>query len=237
MRLLILFFICSNVVNAQININDLRNASKKAQQLINSNNLTDQEITEGLKEALSIGIKKSSYSASKKGGFNENNLIRIPFPNDAIFMKNTLIKIGLKNKVNEFEYKINETAEKACLLSYDVFYNTVIQISFDDALEILNGEHNAATNYLRQNSYNQLYNKFIPIVTESIKSLDLNKYWEDLKLNYNKIPLARKITTDLNDFITRKAIDGLFHLIEKEEQNIRENPSARITDILKRVFN
>ena len=237
MRLLILFFIFSNVINAQININDLRNASKKAQQLINSKDLTDQEITKGLKEALSIGVKKSSNSASKKGGFNKNNLIRIPFPKDATLMKNTLIKIGLKNKVNDFEYKINETAENACMSSYDVFYNTVIQISFNDVQEILNGENNAATNYLRQNSYNQLYKKFLPIVTKSIQSLDLTNYWEDLKKNYNKIPLARKITTDLNDFITRKAIDGLFYLIEKEEQNIRKNPSARITDILKRVFN
>ena len=84
---------------------------------------------------------------------------------------------------------------------------------------------------------NKLYKKFLPIVTKSIQSLALTNYWEGLKKNYNKIPLAKKINTDLDDFITRKAIDGLFHLIEKEEQNIRENPSARITDILKRVFN
>lgn len=237
MRLLILFFIFSNVIYAQININDLKNASKKAQQLINSNDLTEQEIVEGLKEALSIGVKKSSNSASKKGGFNKNDLIRIPFPKDANFMKNTLVKIGLKNKVNEFEYKINETAEHACLSSHDIFYATVMHISFNDALEILNGENNAATNYLRQNSYNKLYKKFLPIVTKSIQSLDLTNYWEDLKKNYNKIPLAKKINTDLDDFITRKAIDGLFHLIEKEEQNIRENPSARVTDVLKKVFN
>ena len=110
-------------------------------------------------------------------------------------------------------------------------------MTFDEAINILNGKDNAASTYLKKQTSDILYNKFKPLVTQSTKNVQLSKYWKVLLKSYNKVPLVKKINVDLEDYVTQKTIDGLFLLLEKEESNIRNNPKARSSDILRKYLN
>ena len=221
--------------NAQIDL--LKKASEKAFKLINTENpLSSEEISDGLIEALIKGSEYSVNSASAKGGFNYNSLIRIPFPEEAKKMKTALIKIGFKGNVESFEKSINSAAELASEKALLILMDAIKQMSIKDALSILNGEDNAATIYLQNHTYKFLYSEFKPIVIFSMKEVQIAKQWNKLITKYNSIPLTKKINPDLEDYITNKTIEGLFILIAIEEKNIRENPKARITELLKKVF-
>ena len=231
-----LFLILVLSSQAQINIDKLKNASKIAESIIKPIGLTDEEIISGLKEALVVGTRNSCNAASAVGGFNNNKSIRIPFPEEAEKIKKTLIQIEMQSQVDEFEFVLNQAAEDASAYAKDVFVNAIMNMTIDEALNILNGENNAASVYLKKETREVLYSNFKPVVIKSIKRVDLHKYWKVLVKNYNKIPLTKKIDVDLADYVTLKAIDGLFLLLEKEESNIRNNPKARISDILKKVY-
>jgi hypothetical protein len=151
-------------------------------------------------------------------------------------MKTTLLKVGMQSQVDKFEYSLNMAAEHASFFAKEIFINAVKNMSIKDAMGILKGDDNAATNYLKTQCSNDLYLKFKPVVQKSIAKVNVTKYWRELTLSYNSIPLTRKVNTDLGDYITIKAIDGLFVLIEKEEYNIRTNSSARVSKILQKVF-
>ncbi|MAW30315.1 MAG: hypothetical protein CMD15_00175 [Flavobacteriales bacterium] len=231
---LFLIFVFSS--QAQINIDKLKNASKTAESIIKPIGLTDEEIISGLKEALVVGTRNSCIAASAVGGFNNNKSIRIPFPEEAERIKKTLIQIEMQSQVDEFEFVLNQAAEDASSYAKDVFVNAIMNMTIDEAVNILNGENNAASVYLKKETREVLYSNFKPVVIKSIKRVELHKYWKVLVKNYNKIPLTKKIDVDLADYVTLKTIDGLFLLLEKEESNIRNNPKARISDILKKVF-
>jgi len=221
--------------NAQIDL--LKKASEKAIKLINTENLlSSEEISDGLIEALIRGSEYSVNSTSAEGGFNNNSLIRIPFPEEAKKMKIALIKIGFKDKVESFEKSINSAAELAAKKALLVLMDAIKQMSIKDALSILNGEENAATIYLQNHTSKFLYSEFKPIVVFSMKEVQIAKQWNQLITKYNSIPLTKKINPDLEDYITNKTIEGLFILIAIEEKNIRENPKARISELLKKVF-
>ena len=221
--------------NAQIDL--LKKASEKAIKLINTENpLSSEEISDGLIEALIRGSEYSVNSTSAEGGFNNNSLIRIPFPEEAKKMKIALIKIGFKDKVESFEKSINSAAELAAKKALLVLMDAIKQMSIKDALSILNGEENAATIYLQNHTSKFLYSEFKPIVVFSMKEVQIAKQWNQIITKYNSIPLTKKINPDLEDYITNKTIEGLFILIAIEEKNIRENPKARISELLKKVF-
>ena len=230
----LVFFI--NSVSAQINLNQLKHAASKAQETIHPTSLSQDEVIKGLKEALIVGTKNSTLNASKEGGFNKNDLIKIPFPEEAQEMKNTLIKVGLQSQVNKFEYLLNEAAEDASNFAKDIFLNAVKRMTINDAMIILKGNDNAATVYLEAQTSKLLFAKFKPVVKKSIDSVNLTKYWRILIERYNAIPLTKKINTDLEDYVTNEAISGLFILIAKEENKIRNNPQARVSEILQKVF-
>jgi hypothetical protein len=198
--------------------------------------LTNTEAANGLKEALIQGISKGSDQASKTDGFNLNSLIRIPFPPDAQKMATTLRKIGLGSQVDKFELSLNRGAEDAAKSAKPIFINAIKSLSFSDVWNILTGQKDAATQYLKRTTTSQLTTAFMPIMQQSLEKVDATKYYSSLSTTYNKLPLVTPVQTDLNQYATGKAIDGLFTLIAQEEADIRENPVARTTSLLKKVF-
>ena len=215
---------------------DLKSAATKAKEVITTKELSKSEIASGLKEALEVGASNSSELASEKGGFNKNNLIRFPFPAEAEEMKSTLIKVGLKLQVKQFEVSLNSAAEEASKFAKEIFITAVKNMTITDAFKILKGEDDAATIYLKKQTSKELYTKFKPVVKNAIEKVHVTKYWNQLSLRYNALPMTNKVNTDIQDYVSNKTIDGLFILIAKEEKNIRNNPDARTSELLQRVF-
>ena len=234
--LLIAFGVMSNTIMAQISLNKLKSAANKAQEVISAKSLSNDEIVSGLKEALVVGASSAILIASDDGGFNNNTLIKIPFPQDAEKMKETLVRIGMQSQVNRFEYVLNEAAEDASIFAKEIFMDAIKNMSIKDAKSILTGDDSAATIYLKSQTLKVLYAKFKPVVKNSIEKVSLTKYWSSLSEIYNEFPLTKPVNTDLEDYITNQTIDGLFVLISKEEKNIRNNPKYRVSEILQKVF-
>ncbi len=201
--------------------------------------LTNDEVIAGLKEALTVGINKGSGLASATDGFFKNPAIKLPFPPDAQKVKDKAIDLGLQNKVDQFELTLNRAAEEATKEAGPIFIQAIKDMSIGDGFTILKGEDNAATNYLRDKTTSKLVSAFSPKVKAAIDKVQLTKYWTPLTKAYNSANIltgGSDVNTDLNAFITERAIEGLFLLVEKEEKNIRKDPLARATDILKKVF-
>ncbi|GAB3224416.1 DUF4197 domain-containing protein [Hymenobacter seoulensis] len=210
--------------------------SSRTTQTGSTGSITQDEAARGLKEALTLGISKGADQASQQDGFYLNKLIRIPFPPDAQRVATTLRSIGLGSQVDKFELSLNRGAEQAAKSAKPIFLTAIKSLTFKDVWGILTGEKNAATNYLKRTTTEQLTVAFKPIVQQSLNQVGATRYYTDLTTRYNRIPLVKPVQTDLNQYATGKAIDGLFTLIAQEEANIRENPMARTTELLKRVF-
>ncbi len=198
--------------------------------------LSNEEVIKGLREALSIGTNNSSGNASKMDGYLKNARLFIPWPEEAKDMREKLIKLGMTKKVEEFETSLNRAAEEAAKKAGSVFLDAITKMSVSDGFAILKGADTAATNFLRKTSYSPLYTQFLPIVKEAIAKVKVTSYWNPLVTKYNKIPGVKKQNPDLNDYVTKKAANGLFVLIADEEAKIRKDPMARVTDLLKKVF-
>lgn len=198
--------------------------------------VTREEVASGLKQALEIGIKNGANQASQTDGYYKNPLIRIPFPEDVKRVENTLRQVGLGSEVDRFILTLNRGAEDAARSATPIFVNAIKQLTIADAWSILRGEKDAATQYLKRTTSQQLYTTFNPIVVQSLEKTNATKYYTDIVNQYNRIPLVQKVNPDLDDYATQKAMDGLFQLIAQEEANIRVNPIARTTELLRRVF-
>lgn len=198
--------------------------------------LTTAEVAEGLKEALIKGISTGSDQASQLDGFFKNPQIKIPFPPDVKRVEDRLRQMGLGGEVDKFVMTLNRGAEDAAKEAKPIFISAIRQMTIQDAWSILKGEENAATEYLKRTTSAQLYEKFQPVIANSLNKVNATKYYGDLVGTYNKIPMVEKVNPDLNDYATNKAMDGLFLLIAGEEKKIREDPLARTSDLLKKVF-
>jgi hypothetical protein len=198
--------------------------------------VSNTEAANGLKEALIQGISKGADQASQPDGFNLNSLIRIPFPPDAQKIATKLRALGLSSQVDAFELSLNRGAEDAAKSAKPIFLNAIKSLTFTDVWNILTGQQDAATQYLKRTTTGQLNTAFQPIIQESLDKVGATRYYTTLSTTYNKLPLVQPVQTDLNQYATGKAIDGLFSLIAQEEANIRQNPVARTTDLLKKVF-
>ncbi|QCR20956.1 DUF4197 domain-containing protein [Pontibacter sp. SGAir0037] len=198
--------------------------------------VTREEVASGLRQALEVGIKKGADQASQTDGYYKNPLIRIPFPEDVKRVENTLRQVGLGNEVDRFILTLNRGAEDAAKSAVPIFVSAIKQMTIQDAWGILKGDKDAATQYLKRTTSEQLYNTFNPIVVKSLEKTNATRYYADIVNQYNKIPLVQKVNPDLDDYATQKAMDGLFQLVAQEEANIRENPIARTTELLRRVF-
>ena len=201
--------------------------------------LSNQEVISGLKEALTIGAKKGAQQASAVGGFLKNDFIRLPFPPDAKKVRDKAMQWGLDKKVEKFEATLNQAAEEACKTAAPIFVNAITNMSVKDGFAILKGNENAATTYLKDNTSKALYQAFLPEVKKAIEMVKLTAYWEPLAKKYNQSTLLtgnEPINADLNDYVTKRAMEGLFHLVELKEREIRKDPLSRTTDLLKKVF-
>ncbi len=198
--------------------------------------LSAEEVAAGLKEALTNGISKGSDLVSKTDGYFKSPEIKIPFPPDVKRVEDKLRQIGMGGEVDKFVLSLNRGAEDAAKESKAIFVNAIKQMTIDDAFGILKGQPDAATQFLKRTTTAQLKEKFKPIVQTSLDKVNATRYYGDLVGTYNKIPLVEKVNPDLNEYATDKAIQGLFIMIAKEEKNIRQDPLARTSDLLKRVF-
>lgn len=201
--------------------------------------LTNGEVIEGLKEALKIGIEKGAALASKEDGFYKNPAIFIPWPEEAIKIKEKSIEWGLQGKVDEIEETMNRAAELASKKATPIFVSAITNMTVGDGFEILNGSDSAATMYLIKTTSAPLKAEFKPVVSEAIATVELTKYWNPIATKYNKwAKLLGKdeIEADLDEYVTQKGMDGLFYLIKQEEKKIRIDPIAQVTDLLKKVF-
>ncbi len=198
--------------------------------------LTNEEVIKALREALVIGTNNSSASASKVDGFYGNLLIKIHFPEEAIKIKNAVEKLGMASQVEKFVLTLNRAAEEAAKDAAPIFINAITSLTIADGFSILRGPDNAATQYLSSKTSTQLHTKFKPVVNSALQKVNLTKYWKPLIDTYNKIPTVQKMNPDLDEYVTQKALVGLFKLIAEEELQIRRNPAARVTELLKKVF-
>jgi hypothetical protein len=203
------------------------------------NSLTETEVISGLKEALTTGTRNTVAKLSAVNGFYQDATIKIPFPEEAIKVKETALKFGLDQQVNKFEETLNRAAETASKEAADVFVNAITAMTIQDAWGILKGSNDAATSYLIKTTSSDLHDKFYPIVSNATQEVMLTKYWTPLIEKYNTATLltgGEPIETDLNEYVTQKALDGLYKKIAIEEGKIRKDPVARVSDLLKKVF-
>jgi len=139
-------------------------------------------------------------------------------------------------QVKQFEESLNSAAEEASKFAKEIFITAVKNMTITDAFKILKGEDNAATIYLKKQTSKELYKKFKPVVKKAIEKVHVTKFWGQLSGRYNALPMTNKVNPDIEDYVTNKTIDGLFVLIAKEEKNIRNNPDARVSELLQKVF-
>ncbi|MFK7755345.1 MAG: DUF4197 domain-containing protein [Flavobacteriales bacterium] len=201
--------------------------------------LTNQDVISGLKEALRVGTDSAVGLASKTNGFYKNPLLFIEFPPEAIKVKNTLTDAGFGSLVEDFEMTLNRSAEEASRYAAPIFIDAITEMTIQDGFNILNGPDNAATNYLKEKTTSSLRAEFKPVVDEAIKKVNLTKFWEPVVSKYNLLTIlsgGEQVNPDLEAYVTTNAMDGLFQHIEQEEKQIRENPQARVTELLQKVF-
>jgi hypothetical protein len=209
---------------------------KKIKQAVTQTKLSDQEVGEGLKEALIKGASNGSDLASQVDGYFKNAEIKIPFPPEVKNVETKLRQIGMGAEVDKFVLALNRAAEDAAKEAKPVFVSAIKQMTIQDAFAILRGQPDAATQYLQRTTSTELTNKFKPIIQVSLAKVNATQYYTNLVNTYNKIPLVKKVNPSLDDYATGKALDGLFLLVAQEEKNIRQNPQARTSALLKKVF-
>lgn len=230
-------FVLSILISSLVSCGQKINLGKMAEAVLGQNGaLTSGDIAAGLKEALEVGISNGSAVASQLDGYYKNPLIKIPLPNEVQQIGSTLRRIGLGSEVDKFELALNRGAEQAAQKAKPIFISAIKQMTITDALSILRGDKDAATQYLQRVTSKQLYAAFSPVVQEALDKTEATKYYTNIATRYNSLPLVKPINANLNEYATNQAMGGLFKLIAQEEAKIRENPLARTSDLLKRVF-
>ena len=198
--------------------------------------LTENEIINGLKEALEIGISNAVGAVSKLDGYYKNPEIKIPLPNDVQKAEKYMRLAGFGNLVDDFELSMNRAAEQAAPEAKSIFWEAIKQMRFDDARKILNGRDNEATLYFEDKTSARLTEVFKPIVGQVMSEVGVTRTYKDLNKKAQTIPFVDSFSFDLDQYVTDRALDGLFVMLAAEEKKIREDPAARVTDLLKKVF-
>jgi hypothetical protein len=200
-------------------------------------NYTNTEAVNALKQALNIGAQNASGKLNSLNGFFGNQLIKILMPPEAKKVETTLRSIGMGKQVDNAILAMNRAAEDAAGKAVPIFTNAITGMSIQDGINIVRGGNNAATNYLKGKTTTQLTDAFKPVISNSLGKVDATKYWSAIFSTYNRLPTtANKINPDLTAYVTERALNGLFVSIAEEENKIRQDPAARVTDLLKKVF-
>ena len=197
---------------------------------------SNTEIVNGLKEALQIGTGNAVQTVSKLDGYYKNPKIRIPLPDTVQKTEKILRAAGYGSKVDEFELSMNRAAEKAAPEAKGLFMDAIKQMTFTDAKKILNGRENEATLYFKDKTSPRLREVSKPIVHQAMGEVGVTKSYQDLEQSARSVPFAGTFAFDLDQYVTDRALDGLFLMVAEEEKKIRQDPMARTTDLLKKVF-
>jgi hypothetical protein len=226
--------------DSSVNLNGMfKKASSIFGKKSNNNNassgLSSSEIVSGLKEALSIGAQKSGDKLSAPDGFFKDAAVKILLPEQVRDIESKMRMMGMGKMVDNAELSMNRAAEDASKAAAPIFLSAIKKMTVTDALNILRGSDTAATGYLRKTTSPELINSFRPVIEESLKKVDATKYWKDVFNVYNRFS-STPVDTDINSYVTTKALDGIFYYVAQEEIGIRKNPAQRATDILKKVF-
>jgi len=205
-------------------------------QLPQSGTLGNDEIANGLRQALDFGIEKQVTKLSGENGFFKNELVKILLPEELKKVDKTLRSIGLGKLADEGLKVLNSAAEDAVGEATPIFVDAVKNITFNDAKNILLGNEDAATSFLKQQTENALYEKFNPVIDKSFKKVGADKIWSNLITKYNNLPLTTSVNPDLTDYVTTESLKGVYTMIAIEEKEIRTKTASRTTALLKRVF-
>lgn len=204
---------------------------------LNLSGLSQGDAASGIKEALSKGLTTAVLNLNKTDGFFGNSFYKMLLPPDAQKIESALRKVGMGPQVDKAILSINRGAEKAVGSAAPIFGKAIREITLTDALGLLKGGNNSITQFFRSKTEQSLIEAFTPSVKRSLDSTQATKYYADLVTAYNKLPTTfKKSNPDLTSYVVSKSVDALFDQISKEESNIRSNPAARGTDILKKVF-
>ncbi len=209
------------------------------QQIVNQlpdNGIANADIAAALRQALNEGIERQVTSLMKEGGFYNQPDVRILLPQELQNVEQKMRDLGFGSLADEGIKLLNRAAEEAVKEAKPVFVKAVKEITFDDARKILMGDQTAATEYLERKTREELYRKFYPIVEKSFQKVGADKVWNKIITNYNRISFGKKINPNLNDYVTQKALEGVYKKIADEEKRIRTDINARTTELMKKVF-
>ena len=224
LALVIIFFGCAELQKV---VNNLPNSGGALKQ---------EQIGNGLRQALDNGIKNQVAKLTAKDGFYKNELVKILLPSELQKVDNALRKIGLGKLADEGIKALNRVAEDAVQTAIPIFVDVVKEITFNDAKNILLGDDNAATIYLETRTKDQLYKSFSSIINTSFSKVGADKIWSNLITKYNNIPFTKSVDTDLTNYVTNEALEGVFTMIAVEEKGIRNKINLRNTELLRKVF-
>lgn len=200
-----------------------------------NSSLSNEDVIRGLKEALTIGTDSSAKKLNKLDGFFANAAIKILMPQEAKKVETTLRNLGMSALVDKAVLSMNRAAEDAAGNVSSIFWDAIKQMSIQDGWNILRGGEFAATEYLKKNTTKALTDKIRPVIQASLEKVNATTYWKDVFSTYNRFS-RQQVNTDLTAYVTGKALDGIFYEIGLEEQKIRKDPAAQVTELLKKVF-
>lgn len=199
--------------------------------------LTNNEIVSGLKEALKIGTQNASSKLNVMNGFFGNKIVKILLPPEVLKMEASMRQLGFGRQCDRLILSLNRAAEDAAGKAVPIFVNAIMNMNIQDGLNILKGGNHAATDFLKLNTTAALTQAFRPVIDQSLGKTGANKYWKEFFTLYNRLPISRvKVNADLTGYVTERALNGLFLTVAEEEANIRSNPAAQVTSLLKKVF-
>ena len=198
--------------------------------------LSQEKIASGLKEALQVGTENAVRSTGRLDGYFGNPKIKIPMPEKLQTMEKGLRAVGQGDQVDEFVLSMNRAAERAAPEAKAIFWDAIREMSFRDAEKILNGSDTAATEYFRRKTTERLATAFRPIVSDAMNQVGVTRQYKELVGRAQSIPFLKTEDLDIDDYVVRKGLDGLFYVLGEEERKIRREPAARVTDLLKDVF-
>ena len=209
---------------------------KTAEILGGEKGLSEDEIVNGLKQALEVGTSKAVTTVSQTDGYLKNPKIKIPLPENVKKVENFLRATGFGHQVDEFELSMNRAAERAAPEAKTIFWDAIKQMSFADARQILDGSDDAATQYFQDKTAGRLQKIFKPITHQAMSEVGVTRHYQSIDNKIKTIPYADQMSFDLDQYVTDKALSGLYLMLAEEEKKIRQDPAARVTDLLKKVF-
>jgi len=199
--------------------------------------LTDSDVTRGLKQALEKGTERTVSKTGRRDGYWKNSDIQIPLPESLATATRLLDGIGMGALTSDLKLRMNRAAEAAAPLARPIFIDAITKMQLSDVQKIWKGPDDAATRYFKEKTKAKLSKSFAPVIHRELERVEAVKSYQKLSSQYAGIPLVgQKLNLDLDGYVTDKALDGLFFTLAKEEAEIRKNPAARTTDLLKRVF-